>query len=56
MNILFLLVPFAFLLGTVFLVGFLWANKQGQFDDLDTPSFRMLHDDERKGVNHESEL
>jgi len=25
---------------------FVWAANRGQFDDLDTPAVRMLHDDE----------
>lgn len=48
MNILILLVPLALLLGFIFLAYFLWANKQGQFDDLDTPALKMLNEDEDK--------
>ena len=25
---------------------FVWAARRGQFDDLETPGLRMLHDDE----------
>jgi cbb3-type cytochrome oxidase maturation protein len=45
MNILILLVPLALSLGMLFLVLFLRANHQGQFDDLDTPSIKILADD-----------
>jgi cbb3-type cytochrome oxidase maturation protein len=24
---------------------FIWSARSGQFDDLDTPAVRMLHDD-----------
>jgi cbb3-type cytochrome oxidase maturation protein len=46
MNILILLVPVAFLLGLIFLGYFLWANHTGQFDDLQTPAFKILNEDE----------
>ena len=29
----------------VFLAAFIWATKKGQYDDLTTPSERMLLDD-----------
>jgi cbb3-type cytochrome oxidase maturation protein len=45
MNLLYIMVPMAILLGAGFLGAFIWATKKGQFDDLDTPSRRMLNDD-----------
>ncbi|HPV77400.1 MAG TPA: cbb3-type cytochrome oxidase assembly protein CcoS, partial [Gemmatimonadaceae bacterium] len=27
-------------------LAFSWAARRGQFDDLETPALRMLHDDE----------
>jgi len=46
MSVLYIVVPLA--LGIVaFAVGaFAWATRRGQFDDLDTPGVRMLHDDD----------
>ena len=44
MNVLFILVPLALVLGGVFLVLFLLAVKGGQFDDLDDPPKRILKD------------
>jgi cbb3-type cytochrome oxidase maturation protein len=35
----------ALFLGSFFVFLFIWATKSGQFDDLDTPSKRMLLDD-----------
>ena len=29
-----------------FLLAFLWAMASGQFEDVDTPSIRILHDDD----------
>lgn len=53
MNILILMIPMALLLGVGFISAFLWANSQGQFDDLETPAHRILKDDnERTGREH----
>lgn len=46
MNILYVLIPLALLLGVFFVVAFIWATKKGQFDDLDTPAARIVLDDE----------
>lgn len=45
MNILYLLIPLT--LGLVLLAGwaFFWAVNSGQFDDLDSPAWRILVDD-----------
>lgn len=45
MDALFFLVPLALALGASFAVAFLWAAQGGQFDDLDDPPERILHDD-----------
>lgn len=45
MNILFLLVPLALVLGAGFAFAFVWAVRDGQMDDLDDPPQRMLADD-----------
>ena len=45
MNVLVLMIPMALLLGIGFVVAFLWATNKGQFDDLDTPSHRILNED-----------
>ena len=34
------------IIAIIFLIGFLWATKSGQFDDDYTPSVRILFDDE----------
>lgn len=44
-NLLYLMVPMALLLGLGFVLAFMWATRKGQFDDLDTPAQRMLNDD-----------
>ncbi len=45
MSIIFIVLPFALLIAGGALVAFLWAARSGQFDDLETPSRRMLLDD-----------
>jgi cbb3-type cytochrome oxidase maturation protein len=44
MNAVFFLLPLAILLGAFFAVLFIWAAKHEQFDDLDDPPERILHD------------
>ena len=42
------LIPAAIFLGLVGLVGFLWAMRSGQFDDLDGAAHRILFDDDEE--------
>ncbi len=44
MNSIFFLLPIALLLGAIFAFLFVKAVRSGQFDDLDDPPERMLHD------------
>lgn len=46
MNALVFLVPVAVVLAAIFLILFLRAVRDGQFDDLDDPPRRILEDDE----------
>lgn len=46
MNILFVLIPLAILLLVFAIWAFFWAVRSGQFDDMDTPSVRILLDDD----------
>lgn len=39
------LIPAALFLGLIGLVAFLWALKNGQFEDLDGAAHRMLDED-----------
>ncbi|RMH02776.1 MAG: cbb3-type cytochrome oxidase assembly protein CcoS [Planctomycetota bacterium] len=55
MDLLYVALPAALLLGAVFLVLFLWSNRKGQYDDLDTPGVRILHEDEPVEVKEEGE-
>lgn len=46
MNIFFLLIGVSLLAALVFLGAFIWAVRDGQFDDNETPPRRMLFDDD----------
>lgn len=46
MNVIFLLIAASSLVAGVFLVGFLWAVKSGQYDDDRSPAVRMLAENE----------
>jgi cbb3-type cytochrome oxidase maturation protein len=46
MDSLLILVPAALLLGLLGLVAFLWALRNGQFDDPEGSAGRILYDDD----------
>lgn len=46
MNVLVVLIPIALLLGGLALAAFLWALKNGQFDDPEGAAARILNDDD----------
>lgn len=48
MNILYLLIPLGLVMLALAIWGFLWAIRQGQFDDLQSPAVRILLDDDRE--------
>lgn len=49
MNLIILMAPLATLLSAFFLVLFLRANARGEFDDLETPAYRLLNDRHEPG-------
>jgi cbb3-type cytochrome oxidase maturation protein len=46
MSVIYLVLPLALIIVGVAVAAFIWSAKTGQFDDLDTPAVRVLHDDE----------
>ncbi len=46
MTVLFVLVPLALVIAGSAVVAFLWAARDGQLDDLETPAMRILEDDD----------
>ena len=51
MSVLVVLIPISVLIAFFFLACFIVASKNGQFDDLETPAFRMLSDGEKSLIN-----
>jgi len=59
MEALFILLIFSLLLGGGFLAAFFWAQKNGQFEDTETPALRILFDDAdaaRRKIQHNISL
>jgi cbb3-type cytochrome oxidase maturation protein len=46
MSVIYVLLPVALLMAVAAVLAFRWAVRHGQYDDLDTPAIRMLHDDD----------
>lgn len=45
MSVIILLIGVSLLVALIFLAGFIWSVKSGQYEDKYTPSVRMLFDD-----------
>lgn len=46
MSVLYVLIPVALLLATIAVLAFIRAVRTGQYDDLETPRWRLLTDEE----------
>lgn len=46
MSVLYIVVPAALVIAGGFVWAFAWAAKAGQFDDVETPAHRAIHDDD----------
>ncbi len=46
MIVVYVLLPLAVLIALGFVAMFIWATKDGQFDDVRTPQLRVLFDDD----------
>ena len=44
MSVILILILASLVMATVFLVGFIWSVRSGQYDDTTTPSMRVLMD------------
>jgi cbb3-type cytochrome oxidase maturation protein len=47
-TIIFMLIPLGLTLLAAAVAAFFWAVKSGQFDDMETPAWRILMDDDSK--------
>lgn len=45
MSVIFIVLPLALVVVGIAVWAFVWSARSGQFDDMDTPAVRMLHDD-----------
>ncbi len=45
MTVLYIILPLALLIVFIAVAAFVWAARRGQFDDLETPAMRALHDE-----------
>jgi cbb3-type cytochrome oxidase maturation protein len=45
-SVIFVVLPLALIIVGAAVWAYVWAARQGQFDDLDTPAVRMLRDDQ----------
>ena len=46
MSVIYLVLPIALVIVGAAVIAFVWAARRGQYDDLDTPALRVLHDDD----------
>jgi cbb3-type cytochrome oxidase maturation protein len=46
MSVVFLLIPLCLLFASLFLAAFIWAVRSGQYDDTETPSMRLLMEED----------
>ena len=47
MIVIFLLIPLSIVVAAIFLLGFIWAVRSGQYEDTCTPALRPLMDDQK---------
>lgn len=53
MNIILVSIPISIVLVTLAIVIFIWAINSGQYDDLDSPAYSLLMDDDEAPSNDE---
>jgi cbb3-type cytochrome oxidase maturation protein len=46
MSVLYIVLPLAIVFAGAAVAAFIWAVRGGQFDDVDTPALRAVHDDD----------
>jgi cbb3-type cytochrome oxidase maturation protein len=47
MNIIYILIPLGLILLLLAVAAFFWAVRSGQFDDMESPAWRVVLDDDR---------
>ena len=54
METLYLLIPFSVILVFFIGVAFWWSLRNGQFEDMEGPAYRILMDDDRARIDSEA--
>lgn len=49
MSVIYIVFAIGLLVASAAVTAFIWATRRGQFDDLDTPSLRVLFDEDGEG-------
>jgi len=52
MEVLFVILPFALLISIIFVLSFVMSVRDGQYDDLETPAYRILLDEKKQNNNN----
>ncbi|QEG20424.1 cbb3-type cytochrome oxidase assembly protein CcoS [Mariniblastus fucicola] len=55
MSVLYIALPVALVIALIAIITFVTQVRNGQYDDLDTPQYRMLFDDEAKDKTNQAE-
>ncbi|MBR9999123.1 MAG: cbb3-type cytochrome oxidase assembly protein CcoS [Cyclobacteriaceae bacterium] len=58
MSVIVLLIIFSIVVALIFLIAFIWAVRSGQYDDMESPSVRILFEDKKnkdKQPDHDQE-
>ena len=55
MSVIIILIMFSILVAGGFLLAFIWAVRNGQFDDTHSPAVRILFDERKGTVQQKSE-
>ncbi len=53
MSVIIILVIVGIVVASLFLIGFIWAVKSGQYEDMYSPSVRILFDDYKESANND---
>tara|TARA_R110002111_G_scaffold153375_1_gene220098 strand:- start:28614 stop:28787 length:174 start_codon:yes stop_codon:yes gene_type:complete len=48
LSVIYIALPVAIALALAAVISFIWTVSRGQYDDLETPAFRILEDDEKR--------
>ncbi len=54
MSAVYIALPIALLLAVAGVAAFIWATRSGQMDDLETPGYRVLFDDDPVSMPNDS--